>query len=107
MSKKSSKSAAIREALKSNSGKSVAQLAKEFGVSPGLVYSVRTSITGKGRKRRRKSAGKPGPKPAAKASAPAVAHAALDSAFEFISKVGGLLHAEQVIAQLKSLKERL
>ena len=35
------------------------------------------------------------------------AKAKLDAAFEFIHKVGGLLHAEQLIAKLKWLKERL
>jgi hypothetical protein len=31
----------------------------------------------------------------------------LDQAFEFAIKVGGLLHAEQLIAKLKAIKERL
>ena len=39
--------------------------------------------------------------------APVGAHHALDAAFEFIHKIGGLLHAEQLIAKLKSLKEIL
>ena len=50
---------------------------------------------------------KPGPKVAAKATAPEGVHHALDAAFEFIHKVGGVFHAEQLIAKLKSLKEKL
>jgi len=40
-------------------------------------------------------------------TAPIAAHAASDSAFEFVTKVGGLLHADQLIAKLRSIKERL
>jgi hypothetical protein len=54
-----------------------------------------------------KPKGKPGRKPGSKNAAPVAAHAALDHAFEFVTKVGGLLHAEQLIAKLKSIKERL
>ena len=58
-----------------------------------------------------KAKGKPGRKPgkthSANGAAPHAAHAALDSAFEFVTKVGGLLHAEQLIAKLKSIKEKL
>ena len=39
--------------------------------------------------------------------APQAAHAALDTAFEFVVKVGGLFHAEQLISKLKAIKERL
>jgi hypothetical protein len=99
-----SKSAAIREALNATPDKPVAELAKELGVTPGLVYNVKAGL----KKKARKAAGKKrGPKPGVKRTAPVAAHAALDSAFEFVTKVGGLLHAEQLIARLRSIKERL
>ncbi len=99
---KTSKSALIREALKATPEKPAAEIAKEAGVTPSLVYSIKASM-----KKKKKAKGKPGPKPGAKVSAPVAAHAALDSAFEFVVKVGGLLHAEQLIAKLRSIKERL
>ncbi len=63
------------------------------------------------KKKAGKPKGKPGRKPGWKAAtngaAPHAAHAALDTAFEFVTKVGGLLHAEQLIGKLKSFKEKL
>lgn len=104
--KKPSKSAAIREALTASPNKPAAEIAKEVGVSTALVYNVKASM-----KKKKKSKATPGRKPggksAAKPAAPVAAHAALDSAFEFVTKVGGLLHAEQLIAKLRSIKERL
>lgn len=54
---------------------------------------------------------KPGRKPGAKAGsnghAPKSMHSALDSAFEFVQKVGGLVHAEQLIDKLKAFKAKL
>ena len=58
-------------------------------------------------KKKKKAKGKPGRKPGAKVTAPLAAHAALDTAFEFVTKVGGLLHAEKLIAKLRSIKEGL
>ena len=106
---KINKSAAIRDALKATPNKSAAEIAKEVGVSPALVYNVKANMKkkrGKPAAKRSKSAArrKPGAK---KMAAPSAAHAALDSAFEFVVKVGGLLHAEQLIDRLKSIKERL
>ncbi len=46
-------------------------------------------------------------KHSAKAAAPHAAHAALDSAFEFVVRVGGLSHVEQRIAKGKSIKQKL
>lgn len=98
--KKPSKSAAIREALTATPEKSAAEIAKEVGVTPGLVYKVKATM------KKKKKKGKPGPKPSAN-GAPVAAHAALDTAFEFVTKVGGLLHAEKLIAKLRSIKEGL
>jgi len=50
---------------------------------------------------------KPSSKVAPKAGAPAGAHHALDAAFEFIHKVGGVLRSEELISKLKSLKVKL
>ncbi|HEX4147773.1 MAG TPA: hypothetical protein VHY20_02250, partial [Pirellulales bacterium] len=108
---KISKSATIRAELKANPGKSATDIAKEIGVSPTLVYNVKANLKKKAGKTagavKRKPGRKPGRKPHAKTVAPHSAHAALDSAFEFVTKVGGLLHAEQLIERLKSIKERL
>ncbi len=104
--KKPSKSAKIREALKATPDKSVAEIAKDLKVTPALVYNVKANA----KKKSGKPKGKPGRKPGKKHSAngaPHAAHAALDSAFEFVVKVGGLMHAEQLIAKLKSIKEKL
>ena len=50
-----------------------------------------------------KSKGKLGPK----RKAPIAAHAALDTAFDFVQKVGGLVHAEDLIDKLKAIKAKL
>lgn len=106
MAKGPSKSDAIRNALTANPNKPVAEIVKELRVTPSLVYNVKANM-----KKETPARAKPGPKPAAKApgkvTAPEAAHAALDSAFEFVTKVGGLLHAEQLLAKLRSLKDRL
>jgi len=99
---KSNKSALIRDALLASPAKPVAEIAKEVGATPGLVYKVKATM-----KTKKKAKGKPGRKPGVKAAAPQAAHQALDSAFEFVMKVGGLLHAEQLIGKLRSIKERL
>ena len=104
---KSSKSAAIREALTNNPDKSAADIAKEIGVTVGLVYNVKAKMKKKSGKSKKKPGPKPGTQSAVKTTAPQGVHNALDAAFEFIHKVGGLLHAEELIAKLKSLKERL
>lgn len=59
------------------------------------------------KKKARQPAAKRGRKPGSKAVAPAGAHHALDAAFEFIHKVGGVLRSEELIAKLKSLKVKL
>lgn len=97
------KSDKIRAALAATPDKPAAEIAKENKVAIGLVYNVKAGMKKSGKKRGRK----PGTTAAAKATAPQGVHDALDAAFEFIHKVGGVLHAEQLIAKLKSLKEKL
>jgi hypothetical protein len=104
---KTSKSATIREALSATPDKSAAEIAKSVGVSPALVYNVKANMNKKAGKSKAKRGRKPGRKAAGKVAAPHAAHAALDSAFEFVTKVGGLLHAEELLAKLKSFKERM
>ncbi|HEY1603527.1 MAG TPA: hypothetical protein VGG64_28260 [Pirellulales bacterium] len=104
---KTSKSAKVREALAANPSKSVAELAKELKVTPGLIYNIKATSKKKPGKPKGKPGRKAGRKFSANGAAPHAAHHALDSAFEFVTKVGGLLHAEQLIDKLKSIKERL
>lgn len=103
---KPNKSEKIRAALTARPDKSAAEIAKEAGVTVGLVYNVKANMKKKTGKAKKKPGRKPGSKAAAKAAAPQSVHDALDSAFEFVHKVGGLLNAEQLIAKLRSLKER-
>jgi transposase len=105
--KKPNKSDKIREALTASPDKAANDIAKDLGVAVGLVYNVKASMKKKAGQPAAKRGRKPGSKIAPKAVAPAGAHHALDAAFEFIHKVGGVLHAEELIAKLKSLKEKL
>ena len=100
-----SKSEAIRAALTANPDRPVPEIVKELRVTPSLVYNVKANMK-KEAKTRAKPGRMPGGKPG-KVTAPESAHAALDSAFEFVTKVGGLLHAEQLLAKLRSIKDRL
>lgn len=100
---KPKKSAAIREALQATPDKPVAEIAKAVGVKPAKVSDVKAKL----KKKSGKSKAKTSQKAAGKTVAPEAAHAALDTAFEFVTKVGGLLHAEQLLGKLKSIKERL
>lgn len=108
---KTNKSAKIRELLMATPDRSAVEIAKEVGAKPGLVYNIKATMKKQAGQAKAEPAPKPGKKPgkkpAAKVAAPQSAHAALDSAFEFVVKVGGLLHAEQLIAKLKAIKERL
>lgn len=100
-----SKSEAIRAALTANPDKPVPEIVKELRVTPSLVYNVKANM-----KKEAKPGSRPGRKQVSqsgKVTAPEAAHAALDSAFEFVTKVGGLLHAEQLLAKLRSIKDRL
>ena len=104
---KPSKSALIRDALAAAPEKPATEIAKEVGVSVALVYNVKASMKKKAGKPKGKPGRKVGSKVAAKATAPVAAHEALDTAFDFVTKVGGLLHAEQLIAKLRSIKDKL
>jgi transposase len=105
---KTNKSTAIRDALAATPDKPVAEIAKSVGVSPALVYNVKAAMHEKVGKSKAKRGRKPGRKTASKKmAAPHAAHAALDSAFEFVTKVGGLLHAEELLAKLKSFKDKM
>jgi transposase len=114
MARPPTKSNAVREALIANPDKPATEIAKQFKVSPNLVYAVKAEMKKNGMPKA-KPTRKPGPKPGRKpgpqakppTAAPEAAHAALDSAFEFVTKVGGLLHAEQLLAKLREIKERL
>ena len=101
--KKLSKSAQIREALNATPDKAVAEIAKDVGATVGLVYNVKASMKKAGKKEGPKS----GSKVRTKSAAPQVAHDALDAAFDFIQKAGGMLNAEKLIAKLKSLRDGL
>jgi hypothetical protein len=105
--KKPSKSALIRETLIAAPDRPAVEVAKQFGVKPSLVYNVKTNMKKKAGKPKGKPGRKPGSKHASNGAAPHAAHVALDTAFDFVVKVGGLLHAEQLIAKLKSIKEKL
>ena len=86
---KPNKSEKIRTALTASPDKPAADIAKENGVTIGLVYNVKAGMKRKSGASTGKRGRKPGPKVAAKATAPIGAHDALDAAFEFIQKVGG------------------
>ena len=68
---KTNKSAAIREALKATPDKSAAEIAKEVGVSPALVYNVKANMKKKRRKpARNRSKSAAGRKSGSKMAAP-------------------------------------
>ena len=103
---KVNKSEKIRAALAATPDKSAAEIAKKVGVTPALVYNVKANMIKKAKKAAKK---KPGRQPGQKASkngAPS-ANGHLDSALDFVTKVGGLQHAEKLIGTLKAIKERL
>jgi transposase len=104
---KTSKSAKIREALTATPDKPVVEIAKEFGVKPGLVYNVKANMKKKAGKAKGKPGRKPGKKSAPKVVVSHAAHDALGTAVDFVIKVGGLRHAEQLLSTLKAIKEQL
>ncbi len=110
MAKKSkvNQSDRVRKALTATPEKPVAEIAEELGVKPGLVYNAKANMLKKAGKPSTGKRGRPaGSTNKPKIAAPQIAHDALDSAFEFVNKVGGLLHAEQLIAKLKLIREML
>jgi hypothetical protein len=107
---KANKSDAIRKALTDSPDKKVAEIAKDLGVTAGLVYNVKANMAKKAGKPSTGKRGRPvgsTNRPKVAVAAPKLAHDALDAAFEFVNKVGGLLHAEQLIAKLKSIRDML
>ncbi|HWA97377.1 MAG TPA: hypothetical protein VG713_02750 [Pirellulales bacterium] len=108
---KVNKSAEIRSALTQHPDKPprwIAENLTEKGVkvSAGMVSTIKTKLKhSKGKRPGRK----PGRKSAtlSKSSANAMAHEAIDAAFDFVHKVGGLLNAQLVIDKLKAFKERM
>ena len=85
---KTNKSEMIRAALTASPNKPAAEIAKENGVTIGLVYNVKAGMKKKSGSAKGKRGRKPGSKTAAKATAPVGAHEALDAAFEFMTKIG-------------------
>ena len=103
---KTNKSEKIRQALAATPDKSAAEIAKAVGVTPALVYNVKANMAKKAKKAAKKKPGrKPGPKASTNGAPSANGH--LDSALDFVTKVGGLVHAEQLIGKLKEIKEKL
>ena len=103
---KKNKSLAVRIVIEKNPSAGPTEVAglvkKQFGhtVSPAVVSTIKAKAKGK----------KPGPKKATKVQQSpmqVMAHEALDTAFEFVGKVGGLLHAQALIDKLKAFKEGL
>jgi hypothetical protein len=96
MAKKTpSKSQQAREHKAKNPKATTQEIADALKISYNAVYQA---LKGSAKKK-----GKRGPKK----KAPVAAHAALDHAFDFVVKVGGLVHAEQLIDKLKAFKAKL
>jgi hypothetical protein len=104
---KTNKSALIREAMTAAPDKSATEIAKELKVTPALVYNVKANMKKKAGKPKGKPGRKPSKKPSANGATPHASHSALDTALDFVTKVGGLMHAEELIGKLKAIKERL
>ena len=91
-----SKSQQAREHKAKNPNATTQEIADAIKMSYNAVYQAL-----------KKSGSKPSGKRGAKSKAPVAAHQALDSAFEFVQKVGGLVHAESLINKLKAIKAKL
>jgi hypothetical protein len=90
------KSQQAREHKAKNPNATTQEIADALKTSYNAVYQALKKSGGKRRgKRGRKS------------KAPVAAHAALDTAFEFVQRVGGLVHAESLIDKLKAFKAKL
>jgi hypothetical protein len=109
--KKVNKSQAIRDykhAHPDAKPKQISEALAKDGVeaSPGFVSTILTKSKGvkgtrkRGRKRKMHSNG-------TMRAIEKGAHGALDSAFDFVHKVGGLLNAQTLIDKLKAFKERM
>ncbi|HEX4129227.1 MAG TPA: hypothetical protein VHZ24_04235 [Pirellulales bacterium] len=106
--RKVNKSEAIREYLKAHPTKMPKEVAEDL-TAKGIPVSAQMVSTIKSKGKVGKRRGRPGRKPGRPTmkSIQNGAHSALDSAFEFVGKVGGLLHAQDLIDRLKTFKERL
>jgi hypothetical protein len=99
MAKKTpSKSQQARDHKAKNPNATTQEIADALKISYNAAYQALNKAGGKKKKK-----GKSGPKK----KAPVAVHAALDHAFDFVTKVGGLVHAEQLIDKLKAFKAKL
>jgi hypothetical protein len=96
-----SKSQQAREHKAKNPQATTQEIADALKTSYNAVYQA-LKKTGTGSSR-----GKRKGKRTAHHKAPASMHGALDTAFEFVQKVGGLVHAEDLIEKLKAFKAKL
>ena len=96
MAKKPSKSQQARDHKAKNPNATTQEIADALKISYNAVYQALNKAVGTKKPRRGR-----------KAKAPIAAHAALDHAFDFVTKVGGLVHAEQLIDKLKAIKAKL
>src|SRR5689334_11965676 len=92
--KRSSKSAQARAYKAEHPTATTQQIADALKMAYQTVYQALNS-NGQKKKTHRK-----------KAKAPQSMHGALDTAFDFVQQVGGLIHAEKLIDKLKQFKER-
>jgi hypothetical protein len=107
---KVNKSAAIREMLKLHPDKGPTEISNLLKESQNIDAppSMVSNIKGAGAKKKPK--GKKRGRPIGSGNRAATngnGHGYLDSAFDFVAKVGGLLHAEQLIDKLKDFKSKL
>ncbi len=93
---KKSTAALAREYHKANPKATTQEIADAIKTTYNNVYQA---LNKSGKKKK----GKRGPN----GKAPVAAHAALDHAFDFVQKVGGLVHAESLIEKLKAFKAKL
>src|ERR1700722_10665827 len=96
-----SKSQQARDHKAKNPNATTQEIADAIKMSYNAVYQALKNAGGG------KSGGKRRGKRGAKGKAPVAAHAALDTAFDFVQKVGGLVHAESLIDKLKAIKAKL
>lgn len=95
-----SKAQQARDHKAQNPNATTQEIADAIKMSYNAVYQALKNAGGT-------SGGKKRGKRDAKHKAPIAAHEALDTAFDFVQKVGGLVHAEKLIDKLKSIKAKL
>ena len=99
-SETTSKAQQARDHKAKNPNATTQEIADAIKMSYNAVYQALKNASGNAGGKRR---GKRDPKH----KAPIAAHEALDTAFDFVQKVGGLVHAEKLIDKLKSIKAKL